>query len=112
MKPNKLLLIVTIICITPLLIMSTNNEVEIVSHLEPVKNTKTTKNNTLDLEIGDQYFDIKIKVPHFKVASNANQNVVINTTNHSFILDQKATKNTTKYTVSNVAKITNIIIKK
>ena len=50
MKPNKLLLIITLICITPLLIMSTNNDVEIVSHLQPINNsnTKVTKNNTLD----------------------------------------------------------------
>ena len=112
MKPNKLLLIITLICITPLLIMSTNNDVEIVSHLEPVENTKSTKNNTLDLEIGDEYFDIKIKVPHYSVSKNANQNVVINTNKHTFILDEKATENTNKYNVSNIAKITNIIIKK
>lgn len=114
MKPNKLLLIITLICITPLLIMSTNNDVEIVSHLQPINNsnTKVSKNNTLDLEIGDEYFDIKIKVPHYSVSKNANQNVVINTKKHTFILDEKATENTNKYNVSNIAKITNIIIKK
>ena len=46
------------------------------------------------------------------MSKNANQNVVINTKKHTFILDEKATENTNKYNVSNIAKITNIIIKK
>ncbi|QCE41010.1 hypothetical protein [Psychroserpens sp. NJDZ02] len=113
MKPNKLLLIIVLICITPMLILSTNNDVTIVSQLPAIKTTvkmeKTNVTSALGLAIDDDYFDIKIKIPNYKVSIDSNQNIIITSENTSFILDKKGTKNTTKYTVSNTAKIINII---
>ena len=119
MKPNKILLIITTLCIMPLIIMSTNNEVKIASHLPPIKTTKTTNNTdkttsinqALGLTVNDTYFDIKVKVPNYTVKTNNNQNVVITTQDTVFVLDQKATEDLTKYTINNLAKITKIVIK-
>ena len=115
MKPNKLLLIITIICVTPLIIMSTNNDVEIVSQLKPVPNTVTkakANSNELDLEVGDNYFDIKVKVPHYNILAEPNNNIVIESKDHTFTLDKKATITTTKYNIDQASKIINIAIKK
>ena len=119
MKPNKILLIITTLCIMPLLIMSTNNEVKIVGQLAPIKTTKTNNNKdkstvinqALGLTVNDTYFDIKIKVPNYTIKTNNNQNVVITAQDTVFVLDQKATEDLTKYTVNNLARITKIVIK-
>ena len=113
MKPNKLLLIIVMICITPLFILSTNNDVTIVSQLPVIKTTpkieKANATSALGLTINDDYFNIKVKIPNYKVSIASNQKIVITSDSVSFILDEKGTKNTTKYTISNTAKIIKII---
>ncbi|MBL7560630.1 hypothetical protein JAO71_12550 [Olleya sp. YSTF-M6] len=116
MKPNKILLLITLICVTPLIIMSTNNDVQIVSKLKPISDNSinsqnTAYNNSTDLKIGDSYFDIKVKVPHFKI-NNKTKNVSINSPSNIYILDQTAHKDLTKYTIANTVKIIDIITKK
>lgn len=118
MKLYKVILLITFICITPLLIMSTNSIINTHNNAKMTQNTTaiTTPNSSssrehaLDLKIGDIYFDIKVKVPHYKVSKNMNNNVVLISKKAVITLDAVAHKKTNKYTVSNTAKITNIVI--
>ena len=118
MKLYKIILLITFICITPLLIMSSNSIINTSNNANMQQNTTaiTTPNSSssrehvLDLKIGDIYFDVKVKVPHYKISKNTNNNVVLISKNVVITLDAVAHKNTNKYTVSNTAKITNIAI--
>ncbi|WP_299383308.1 hypothetical protein [uncultured Lacinutrix sp.] len=118
MKLYKVILLITFICITPLLIMSTNSIINTHNNAKMTQNTTaiTTSNSSssrehaLDLKIGDIYFDVKVKVPHYKISKNMNNNVVLISKKAVITLDEIVHKNTNKYTVSNTAKITNIVI--
>ncbi len=112
MKPNKILLIITLLLVTPLIIMSSNNEVEIVDSLDPIQNTKQVepKKNSDTLDIGDSFFDIKVKVPYYNVTINSDQNVVVKTKSKWFMLDYTTTKDIDNYDVPNTSKIIKIDI--
>lgn len=109
MNPNKLLSIIVILCILPLIVMTANSGVEVVDNLEPLNNIKSTvlsKDKTL--KVGDDYFDIKVKLPKYKVVANLDKPVIITSNELIIELDTIATRNTTKYTIPNNTKITKI----
>lgn len=118
MKLYKVILLITFICITPLLIMSTNSNINTFNNAKMIQKTSAAtssistslRKHTLDLKIGDIYFDVKVKVPHYKVSKNTTNNVILISKKAVITLDEIAHKNTNKYTISNTAKITNIVI--
>ncbi|WGD35627.1 hypothetical protein [Olleya sp. YS] len=109
MNPNKLLSIIVILCILPLIVMTANSGVEVVDNLEPLHNNNQAEQSiNKTLKVGDAYFDVKVKVPNYKIVKTVNKPIVISTNKLTIELDEVATNNTTKYNISNNSKITKI----